>query len=139
MHLSPIQFIYPPIILLLIYPSTQHSFPHHSTHSPTYPSIYPLMHSPTCPPINPLIYLLPMHPSVHVAFIILVINWIVQIPNGFFQLLLDIRIRLLFSCSILCNSATAWTGARQASLFFTVSWSLLKLMSIESVMPACRH
>ena len=139
MHLSPIQFIYPPIILLLIYPFTHPSRPHHSTHSPTYPSIYPSMHSPTCPPINPLIYLLPMHPSVHVAFIILVINWIVQIPSGFFQLLLDIRIRLLFSCSILSNSATAWTVACQASLFFTVSWSLLKLMSIESVMPACRH
>ena len=29
---------------------------------------------------------------------------------------------------------TPWTGARQASLSFTISWSLLKLMSIESVM-----
>ena len=32
--------------------------------------------------------------------------------------------------------ATAWTAARQASLSFTVSWSLLKLMSLESVMPS---
>ena len=32
--------------------------------------------------------------------------------------------------------ATPWTAARQASLFFTVSWSLCKLMSIESVMPS---
>ena len=31
---------------------------------------------------------------------------------------------------------TPWTAARQASLFFTISWSLLKLMSIESVMPS---
>ena len=31
--------------------------------------------------------------------------------------------------------ATPWTAARQASLSVTVSWSLLKLMSIESVMP----
>ena len=30
--------------------------------------------------------------------------------------------------------ATLWTAARQASLSFTISWSLLKLMSIESVM-----
>ena len=30
--------------------------------------------------------------------------------------------------------ATPWTAARQASLPFTVSWSLLKLISIESVM-----
>ena len=29
-----------------------------------------------------------------------------------------------------------WTVACQASLSFTVSWSLLKLMSIESVMPS---
>ena len=28
-----------------------------------------------------------------------------------------------------------WTLAHQASLSFTISWSLLKLMSIESVMP----
>ena len=32
--------------------------------------------------------------------------------------------------------ATPWTAARQASLSFTVSWSLLKLMSIELVMPS---
>ena len=31
--------------------------------------------------------------------------------------------------------ATPWTAACQASLTFTISWSLLKLMSIESVMP----
>ena len=30
---------------------------------------------------------------------------------------------------------TPWTAACQASLPFTISWSLLKLMSIESVMP----
>ena len=29
---------------------------------------------------------------------------------------------------------TPWTAARQASLFFTISWSLLKFMSIELVM-----
>ena len=35
----------------------------------------------------------------------------------------------LFSCS-------SWTAALQASLSFTISWSLLRLMSIESVMPS---
>ena len=30
---------------------------------------------------------------------------------------------------------TPWTAACQASLSFTISWSLLKLMSIELVMP----
>ena len=32
--------------------------------------------------------------------------------------------------------ATPWTAARQASLSITNSWSLLKLLSIESVMPS---
>ena len=32
--------------------------------------------------------------------------------------------------------ATTWIAARQASLSITNSWSLLKLMSIESVMPS---
>ena len=32
--------------------------------------------------------------------------------------------------------ATPWTAARQASPSITNSWSLLKLMSIESVMPS---
>ena len=32
--------------------------------------------------------------------------------------------------------ATPWTAARQASLSSTISWSLLKLMSTESVMPS---
>ena len=31
---------------------------------------------------------------------------------------------------------TPWTAAHQASLSFTISWSLFKLMSIESVMPS---
>ena len=34
------------------------------------------------------------------------------------------------------DSATPWTAARQASLSITNSQSLLKLMSIESVMPS---
>ena len=32
--------------------------------------------------------------------------------------------------------ATPWTAACQARLSFTISWSLLKLMSIKSVMPS---
>ena len=32
--------------------------------------------------------------------------------------------------------ATPWTAARQASLSITNSWSLLKLISIELVMPS---
>ena len=51
---------------------------------------------------------------------------------------------LLFSRSVLSDSATTWTAAHQASLSFTISWSLLKLMSIESVIQSnhlilCHH
>ena len=41
-----------------------------------------------------------------------------------------------FSCSVLSNSATLWTAACQASLSITNSRSLLKLMSIMSVIPS---
>ena len=41
-----------------------------------------------------------------------------------------------FSHSVRSNSATPWTAACQASLFITNSRSLLKLMSIELVMPS---
>ena len=36
-----------------------------------------------------------------------------------------------FSHSVVFNSVTPWTAARQASLSSTISWSLLKFMSIE--------
>ena len=37
------------------------------------------------------------------------------------------------SCPTLCNP---WTAAHQASLYILNSWSLLKLMSIKSLMPS---
>ena len=46
---------------------------------------------------------------------------------------------LWFAVQLLCQVqlfAAPWTAARQASLYFTNSRSLLKLMSIESVMPS---
>ena len=43
---------------------------------------------------------------------------------------------LLFSRSVMPNSVTPLTGACQAYLSFTISQSLLKLMSIQSVMPS---
>ena len=62
----------------------------------------------------------------HMAFISLSIN----------EHLICFYISLLFSHSVMSNSATPWTAARQASLSSTISWSLLKLMSIELVMPS---
>ena len=41
-----------------------------------------------------------------------------------------------FSYSVMSDSATPWTAARQASLSITNSRSLVKLMSIELVMPS---
>ena len=44
-----------------------------------------------------------------------------------------------FCCSVFSRVrlfATPWTAARQASLSFTISQSLFKLMSIELVMPS---
>ena len=41
----------------------------------------------------------------------------------------------LSSVTQLCLTVTPWTAACQASLFVTKCWGLLKLMSIESVMP----
>ena len=41
-----------------------------------------------------------------------------------------------FSYSVVSDSATPWTAARQASLSITNSQSLFKLMSIESVMQS---
>ena len=44
---------------------------------------------------------------------------------------------LLFSRSVYVQLfATPWTAIWQAPLSFTISWSLLKLMSIDSVMPS---
>ena len=44
---------------------------------------------------------------------------------------------LLFSHSVVSDSLwSPWTAAHQVSLSFTLSWSLIKLMSIESVMPS---
>ena len=50
------------------------------------------------------------------------------------------KIQYLFSSVQLLNCVrlfeTPWTAAHQASLSITNSWSSLKLMSIESVMPS---
>ena len=41
-----------------------------------------------------------------------------------------------FSCSVASDFATPWTATGQATLSITSSRSLLKLISIESMMPA---
>ena len=44
---------------------------------------------------------------------------------------------VLFSCSLVAHSLQPlWTTTLQGSLSFTISWSLLKLISLELVMPS---
>ena len=52
--------------------------------------------------------------------------------SSFFHLL----VVFVESLSCIWLFVTSWTAACQATLSFTISWSLLKLMSIESVMPS---
>ena len=52
------------------------------------------------------------------------------------QILKSTGIRSVQSLSHVRLFATPWTDAHQASLSITNSWSLLKLMSIELVMPS---
>ena len=49
---------------------------------------------------------------------------------------LDVRIQFQFSHSVMSNFATPWTVAHQASLYITNSQNLLKLTSIELIMPS---
>ena len=42
---------------------------------------------------------------------------------------------LLFNLSVTSDSATPWTAAHQASLSYTIFWSLLKFMPTELVIP----
>ena len=60
------------------------------------------------------------------------------LPNSFITSKPKLFLTLwwLFSRSVESYSATPWTAAHQASLSFTISRSLLKLTSTESVMPS---
>ena len=48
----------------------------------------------------------------------------------------NMTLLLLFSNLVVQHSVTPWSAAPQVSLSFTTSWSLLKLISIESEMPS---
>ena len=56
-----------------------------------------------------------------------------KLPHNYTHLTQFSSVQLL---SRVRHFVTPWTAACQASLFITNSWSLLKLMSIESVMPS---
>ena len=58
------------------------------------------------------------------------------LPLLCFLFLCPAQLAVVQSLSRVQLFAAPWTAARQASLFLTISWSLLKLMCIESVMPS---
>ena len=60
---------------------------------------------------------------------------LIHLYMDFFSPILN-QFRSVQSLNCVRLFATPWTAARQASLSITNSWSLLKLMSIESVMPS---
>ena len=71
----------------------------------------------------------------------LFLNWGITyiILNMYHKVTTQIDFTYIFVVQLLNHAwlfTTPWTAACQASLSFTISWSLLKLMSIKSVMPS---
>ena len=64
------------------------------------------------------------------------ILFIIEVTFFLFRSSLSQFSRVQFSCSILSDSCDPWTAAHQAYLSITNSRSLLKLTSIELVMPS---
>ena len=71
------------------------------------------------------------------CMILLIYSWI-QFVHTYVRLLhlCSSEIVVVQSLSHVWLFATPWTAAHQASLSFSISWSLLKLISIELVMPS---
>ena len=59
-------------------------------------------------------------------------------PPTLLLIFLDFQFSSVQLLSCVQLFVTPWTAAHQAFLSFTISWSLLKFMSIESVMPSNR-
>ena len=72
----------------------------------------------------------------HQLFVLFLLALSFAFHSGVVVVVVVVVVTQLLSCVLLFT--TPWTTARQASLSFTVSWSLLKLMSIESV-TLCYH
>ena len=74
-------------------------------------------------------------------FILRYLSWLMlECQEYFIMSILEVLSSVQFS-SVHSHSrvrlfATSWIAAHQASLFITISWSSLRLMSIESVMPS---
>ena len=63
------------------------------------------------------------------------LKWISHVFNFYHQFFSHFS-SVQFSCSVISDTGTPWIAARQAFLSITNSWSLLKPMFIELVMPS---
>ena len=70
--------------------------------------------------------------SVLFFFFFIVATWVWAGSSLWFWFLVPYD----YWCCQSCSTEILWTAARQASLFFTISWSLLKLTSVDLVMPS---
>ena len=65
-----------------------------------------------------------------------IFHWSHDLTSCNYRIWRGILSSVQFSLSVVSDSATPWTSASQASLSIISSRSLLKLMSVESVMPS---
>ena len=84
-------------------------------------------------PVDTYCFWLGRYPVGYIAYVWLLLSGHVNCGLFVFTDALTVAVQSL-SCVRLF--VTPWTAACQASLAFTVSWSLLKLTSIELVMPS---
>ena len=82
----------------------------------------------------------PASPAQQISGLRLAVSWETSVfganPVGFVIWQICISVSVVQLLSRVQLFATPWTAAHQASLSFTISQSLLKLMSIKSVMPS---
>ena len=68
------------------------------------------------------------------------VKFYIHYPFFFFSSFIEINLTyhkiVVQSLSCVRLFGTLWTAAHQVSLSFTISWSLLRLMSVELVMPS---
>ena len=74
--------------------------------------------------------------SIYMLYLIFFNFSIVTKKTQISQLGISVVVSVVHSLSQVQPCATPWTAGHQASLSFTISQSLLRLMSIESVMPS---
>jgi len=86
--------------------------------------------------VNYIDLFLNVEPTSHSGFQLLVFCWVFLWAYSWGILVCGFLVSSVQLLSCVQLFATPWTAARQASLSITSSWGLLKLKSIELVMPS---